>query len=227
MKFAYKVFHLDKDIERIQWREDADKYLNPFCTEFDTPTIHISNKLDLDYFKINNPSFNIDPYGYNLHNEQGWKWGEIGIWASNWLAWNKFLDSEYDNLILMEDDITIYPQFEELLYKYIEQLPVDWEILHLFVPGDQHNKYEVSLDVSEDLCKVYQDWSCLCYVINKKGAKRLIETSAENIRLPLDWHMFRQTSKFKIFTLKPFSEYGCTLTESESTFQNKQSRAVI
>lgn len=227
MKFTHKIFHLDKDTDRNFGYQKANDALKYFSSEFNSPTIEISCREDFEDFINKNLDFNVDKNGYNLHNQQGWKWGELGIWASNWLAWNKFLQSDYDYLILMEDDILIYPSFRELLEEYMQQLPNNWEIFHYFVPADQHGKYNVRLDVSADLCRCYQDWSCLCYIINKDGAKKLIETSAQGITLPLDWHMFRQTYKFNMYTIKPFSEYGCTLESLDSTFQNKEDRKVI
>ena len=174
-----------------------------------------------------NPYFNVDPLGYNLDNIQGWKFGEVGIWASNWKAWNLFMESDYDYLILLEDDIKIYDSFMELLSKYISELPEDWDAFHFFSPADQHYKYSNTMDVSENTCHAYQDWSCACYIVSKKGAQQMIDLSNRGIRLPLDWFMFRQQNLLKVYTVKPGASSGCITVEVESTFQEEQKREVL
>jgi GR25 family glycosyltransferase involved in LPS biosynthesis len=227
MKFAYKLFHLPKDHSRNKLVETAHSSLLSQAKYFDAPTIKISSiKEYLDFYK-ENPDFNVDPLGYNLDNIQGWKFGEVGIWASNWKAWKLFIESDYDYLILLEDDIKIYDSFMELLSKYISELPEDWDAFHFFSPADQHYKYSSTMDVSENTCHAYQDWSCACYIVSKKGAQRMIDLSSRGIRLPLDWFMFRQQNLLKVYTVKPGAASGCITVEVESTFQEEQKREVL
>lgn len=224
---AHKVFHIESDLGRSEHVNKINDYLSEYSSELDTPTIKISNDKSYQKFCKSNPLFNVNPIGYNLDNEQGWRYGEIGIWASNWTAWHNFLNSDKDYLILMEDDIIYTDKFIELLDKYTDQLPDGWDIFHFFSPADQFHKYNSIHNLPDkDVCSAYQDWSCLCYVITKEGARKLIETSSE-IRLPLDWHMFRQTHLFNIYTVKPTSEFACDILKTESTFQTKQKRSII
>jgi GR25 family glycosyltransferase involved in LPS biosynthesis len=227
MSIAYKIFHLEKDTSRANLVKYAEEYLSQYYTKFDTETIQISNIDDYKDFISKYPNFKIDPQGYNLNNQQGWRWGEIGILASNWLAWNKFQESDFDVLMLMEDDIIIYDHFDNTLNNYISELPESWDIFHFYVPLDQYNKYNLGLDHGKHVCRAYQDWSCLCYLISKSGIKKLVDSFNDPVSLPLDWHMFRQMEKFNIYTIKPDAEYGCTLAEMNSTFQLTQDRNII
>lgn len=227
MKFIYKVFHIDGDETRDNAVDLINNYMSLHAKNLDTPTIKISNKEEYDLFLKSNPEFMPDPYGYSLNGEQGWRFGEIGIWASNWTAWNNFLKSDSDYLILMEDDITYTDNFIEIIKKYIKQLPDSWEIFHPFSPADQFGKYNDRYDFgAEDLCKAYQDWSCLCYIITKDAARKMLKYS-DAFNLPLDWYMFRQQNIFNVYTVKPTSEFPCTLLPTESTFQTKQKREII
>jgi len=227
MKFAHKVFHLDGDPLRDAAVNSINEYLSLYSDLLITPTIKISNQEQYDSFIHANPRFIPDPYGYSLHGEQGWRFGEIGIWASNWTAWNNFLKSDADYLILMEDDITYSIDFMEIIINYMQQLPEGWEIFHAFSPADQFHKYSDWHNLgADDICIAYQDWSCLCYIITRDAAKKMIANS-NMFELPLDWYMFRQHHLFKTYTIKPTSEFPCTLLASESTFQNKQKREII
>lgn len=227
MKFLHKVFHIEKETGRYDLVKNINNYLSDYSSELDTPTIKISSKEEYLEFINNNTDFNVDPYGYSLSGEQGWRFGELGIWASNRTAWKNFLETDSEYLILMEDDIIYNKSFINILKDSISQMPTAWDILHLFAPEDQYYKYNDSHNFgANDICYVYQDWSCLCYIITRRGAEKLIETSSL-ITLPLDWHMFRQKHLFDIFTLKPESSVACALFPTESTFQTTQSREII
>jgi GR25 family glycosyltransferase involved in LPS biosynthesis len=227
MKFTHKVFHLEGDESRDYYVNSINEYLSSYSKLLVTPTIRISNQEHYDAFLQSNPDFIPDPYGYSLNGEQGWRFGEIGIWASNWTAWNNFLKSDADYLILMEDDITYSSIFMEIIINYMAQLPEGWDIFHAFSPADQFGKYTGSHDFgADDVCIAYQDWSCLCYIITKNAARKMIDHS-NMFNLPLDWYMFRQNHLFKTYTVKPTSEFPCTLLATESTFQTKQKREII
>jgi GR25 family glycosyltransferase involved in LPS biosynthesis len=227
MNFTHKVFHIEGSPERDAAVNDINLYLSHYSTPLDTPTIKISSQEEYDSFTSLNSGFIPDPYGYSLHGEQGWRYGEIGIWASNWTAWNNFLKSDSDYLILMEDDISYSDNFMETITSYINQLPEGWEIFHAFSPADQFGKHRGSNDLGQpDVCTAYQDWSCLCYIVTKDAARKMIDNSVM-FNLPLDWYMFRQQHLFKVYTIKPSSYFPCTLLNTESTFQTKQKREII
>lgn len=227
MNFTHKVFHLNKDLSRQKFVDKINIYLSDYSEELQSPTIEISNNDQYLEFIKNNPDFNLNPIGYNLHNQQGWRYGEVGIWASNWTAWKNFLSTDKDLLILMEDDIGHDESFMEYLTKYIQEIPQDWEIFFYYCPADQFPKFNAQLSVSENTSVIYQDWSCACYIISRAGAEKLLKTSSEGISLPLDWHVFRQRNKFKAFTIKPNSKIGCYLNSTDSTFQSTQERKVL
>lgn len=227
MKFSYKIFHVDSDSERDSLVKVANLYLSKFGNELDTPTIHIRSEEDLASFYKENNDFIIDPNGYSLDGQQGWKLGELGIWASNYTAWKNFLKTDFDYLILMEDDIIINDNFFPLLEKYINEINVDWDYFSFFVPADQKHKYNSGLAISENVSYSYSDWSCLCYVLTRKGAATALENMKPAVGLPLDWYFYRQKYKMSVLSVKPDSEKGCTLAKLESTFQTKHERKII
>ena len=228
MKLSHKIFHLERDIDRQEYVDLANHSISLYSSELNTETISISSMSDYLSFKEKYPNFNLNPQGYSLDGIEGWKFGEIGIWASNWLAWNNFLNTDCDYLILMEDDIVLGPDFKYLLVDCINELPEDWDALHMFAPADQFHKYSIQLhDIGKkNICKAYQDWSCLCYIVNKKSAQKMIEKS-NMTNLPLDWYMFRQQDIFNVYSIKPKEQLPCTLAELSSTFQNSQERRII
>lgn len=224
MNIAYKLFHLPRDHDRNKLVENVHSNLLKKIKILDTDTIKISSNDEYIKFKENHPDFNIDLNGYNLDNKQGWRYGEVGILASNWLAWKNFINSEYDYLILMEDDIVLYDNFLENVETYLKELSIDFDAFHVFYPESEKHKYNSRLDISENICSSYQDWSCACYIINKTGAKKMLEIASIGISLPLDWFMFRQKNLLNIYTVKPTLDRICTLVNIKSTFQTKEDR---
>jgi len=224
MNIAYKIFHLPRDYDRNKLVENVHSNLLKNIKILDTDTIKISSYDEYVSFKNQNLDFNIDFNGYNLENRQGWRYGEVGIWASNWLAWKNFIDSDYDYLILMEDDIVLYENFLIELEKYMKQLPKGFDAFHAFCPADQNHKYNASLDVSDELCSSYQDWSAACYIVSRTGAQKMIHFASNGINLPLDWFMFRQKNLLEVFTLKPDAKRICDILPIQSTFQTKEDR---
>jgi GR25 family glycosyltransferase involved in LPS biosynthesis len=227
MNIAYKLFHLPRDHARNKAVENVHSYLLKNIKILNSDTIKISSYSDYIKFVEENPDFNVDPTGYNLDNKQGWRYGEVGIWASNWLAWKSFIESEYDYLILMEDDIVLYENFLPELERYMKQLPENFDAFHAFCPSDQNHKYDISMDFSDEVCSSYQDWSAACYVVSRSGAQKMIYFASRGIRLPLDWFMFRQKNLLSVYTLKPEAKRICDILTIDSTFQTKEDRKII
>lgn len=226
MNFTHKVFHLDKDHQRLDLFNSMNSYMQEYSEELDTPTISISNNIDLECFYEDNPLVKFDKGGYEFNNEVGWRYGELGIWASNITAYINFLKTDKDYLILMEDDIEYFPGFFENLLKYMSQLNSDWDLFFYYAPGNT-NTGEFYPE-EDDVCKAYQDWSCLCYVINRKAAEKIInDVNTNSISLPIDYYFFRQPEKYNCYTVKPTSKLYCKISGLESTFQTKQQRKVL
>jgi len=226
MLLTHKVFHLKDAVEREQYATNINNYLQNHSKELVMDAVRISNDEELSKFIKDNPDFNLDPNGYNLDNIQGWRYGEIGVWASNFLAWKEFLTTQSDSVILMEDDILFEENFIPLLKEYISELPENWDAFFFAVPPGQFHKYNSGLDVGTNICRVYQDHWMLCYVISRKGAEKAIQTVAGGVRLPLDWFFFRQNHIFNSYAIKPQTRTAVSGSPTETTFQT-QSRKIM
>jgi len=230
MKFAHKVFHLDKDVEREHFCESMNNYIGRYSSELDTPTIEISSGNDLENFYAG-CNVRFTDTGYELNNRTGWRFGELGLWASNIKAYTKFLETDADFLILMEDDIEYFAGFYENLVRYMSQLPEDWDVFFYFTPDN--NNFDLSYSPSAadpdriDVCKAYQDWSTLCYVINRGTAKKILDDISDPIGFPLDRYFFKQPEKYVSYTVKTTSKQYCRIARVRSTFQHKQKREAL
>lgn len=219
MKLCYNIFHIDGLGESSSLRKDlSNRVIARLLGNIDrlnTKAVLINNQESYEKFK--KEVFDLKP-----HFE--FKFGEMGVWASNVLALLNFIESDYDAIMLMEDDIDIAPNFYPLLMEYISSLPDDWDVFSYFVHKNQFGRYN-EISNNSKIVKAYQDWSMLCWIITKDCAKKIIEDiSINGINMPIDWYIFRQPDKFNSYTLSPVAERGCELYETSSTFQQIDER---
>lgn len=219
MKICYNIFHIeglgDSSGLRKKLSDKVVLALDGKVDRLNTNPVLINSQELYDDF-INNV--------FNLKPKIKFKLGEVGVWASNIVAINKFIESEYDVLMLMEDDIEINSNFYELLSEYLQSIPEDWDIFSYFVHPNQFPRYNYS-NGKDELVLAYQDWSMLCWLLTKSAAKKIIDDVDQNgIDMPIDWYIFRQPEKFKAYSLSPTARRGCELYETTSTFQQIEDR---
>jgi len=139
--------------------------------------------------------------------------GVVGVWASTYLAYKKFLESDKNLLIIFEDDIVISKNFKGIAEMYLNQLIPLWDFFSFFVPDDSlfaYNESEHDLG-EENICKSYQQWSCASYAVSRRGAEKAIaDVKSRGINCPVDWYIFNfrmkqeeNQMKFNTFTVKP------------------------
>jgi GR25 family glycosyltransferase involved in LPS biosynthesis len=229
MKFVYNIFHLDESTHRQKDYENLNTYLSKYFDKLDTPTISISCQEEVDSFLSENPDFKLSGQGTSdMTGTQGWMFGEIGIWASNYFAWKNFLATDADYLILCEDDLVALDKLKDILDIYMAELPEDWDMFTAYVPPAQYGKHNASHEIgAETISKTYQDWSLAFYVINRKSAEKLLQSVYEGVVYPPDWHFFKQPEKFNTYSPKPTEAGLCYLAGTDSTYQLRDTRQTI
>ena len=222
-KACFTIFHVEENTPLMNKRNilverAKEKLLNSFSI-FETPTIIMKDVEDVKNF-YKTSDIKIDPKGFNGN---GWKPGELGIWASNLTAWQNFVDSDYEYIILMEDDIVLQKDFNTKLINYIDELPENWDIFTAFIPRTgniRYNKNNKDLFIgSKNICKVYQSWSCLCYVVSKDGAKKLLEEVKKPVSSPLDHYLFYHNN-LNAYTMRLEKGNICEIYPTSSTVQS-------
>lgn len=222
---CFKIFHNEEDTPLMEKRniltQRATIQLEKDFDNFDTPTIMMKNTDDIKSF-YKNAQIKVDPKGWL---GEGWKPGELGIWASNYTAWKNFSESTYDHIILMEDDIQLSKDFSQKLYEYIDELPEDWDVFTVYVPPTGNIRYKKDgkhLDIGKkNVCKVYQSWSCLCYVVSKSGAKKLLEMVKTPVSRPIDHYLF-YNEEIDVYAIKYNRANICNIYSTTSTVQHTQ-----
>lgn len=228
INLCFTVFHLPTEINstRVKCVEIMRNIL-PYAQLLNTTT-SIKTIEEIKTFLTNNPDFKLDPEGYDpiygrnlpIYNKEkaqplGWFPEEIGIWASNYLTYKSFLETDYEYCLIMEDDLRIESDFPELLEKYMQELPKSWDLFYMFSPSPLY----FGESISENLCKPYTMWSNACYLVSRQGAEKILNSvKNDGVHLPLDWYLLKQLNKFDIYTVKSGYPKGCYLKDVQSTY---------
>lgn len=220
---VFNIFHVDGDTDSLKKRSilvqrATDKLLDNF-DKIETPTIIIKNEEDVKNF-FNGEDIKIDPLGWE---KRGWRFGELGIWASNYSAWKKFAKSGREMLMLMEDDIVLDKEFNQKLSGYISELPDDWDFFTVYIPSYGNSRAKTQkklLDVGkQNITKVYQSWSCLCYIVSKSGVEKLLKQVQEPVNGPIDHWLF-YNEKLNGYSIKYGLNNICDIYDMDSTIQS-------
>lgn len=222
---CFTIFHAEENTKEMKDRNVLVKKAKIQLAEnfdyLETPTFIIKSQEDVKQF-YSRANMKVHPLG---HFKTGWKPGELGIWASNYTAWKNFLKTDYDYVVLMEDDIVLSQDFNSKLVEYMSELPDNWDIFTVYIPEFGNVRYEKRkedlLIGKENICKVYQSWSCLCYVVSRRGAERLIKEVRKTVKSPIDHYLFYHRG-LNSFAIKMEKGNICSLYETKSTVQESQ-----
>lgn len=205
MNLAYQIFN----IPGINEERDRNKSL-------------IESSLELP--KLSSPTMTSqDPCPFYF--SKMFKPGEVGLWHSTVLALREFAVSDYDALLILEDDILLDPDFLYYSKLYLERLPMFWDFFYQYVhPWQGDNNYNDSYEIGDTrICRSYQVWSNACFWVSKKGAERLLEAVAQRpIDEAVDWYILKRgmTREWDVYTLKPNVAMFCNIGGFITTIQD-------
>ena len=213
---TYQILHINTGNEaRDYCALQMDSILSRSYEPLNAETIYLKTFADMDKFIEANPLFKVN---YQEPMVEGGgpfppTSGLIGIWASNYTAYKKFLETDKDVLFIFEDDALISQNFAYVVEQQMQFLPSDWDVFTVFVPDDCLKWYNSDYDVpgNEIICRTYQDWSCAGYAITRYGAQKAVNDIETNgISDPIDWFIFnagfsrgQQKVYFNTYSVKP------------------------
>jgi len=212
---CFEVFHIDTGNRlRNKSYEGILKSMS-FLPRLGSPTIYLNTADKAEAFVNQTPKFKVNTVTDFCKPGETFppSSGVVGVWASTYLAYKKFLESDKDVLIIFEDDIVISKNFKVIAKMYMNELMPIWDFFSLFVPDDSLFAYnESEHDLNEKyICKSYQQWSCAGYAISRRGAEKTIaDVEFKGINCPIDWYIFNfrikqeeNQIKFNTYTVKP------------------------
>jgi glycosyl transferase family 25 len=197
MKIIIFVMNPDKYYERrVALTELLEK--TPFQFEF----IAINDDVELTDKAIatnHDSKRTIDSFGRDFSR------GELASTLNHLLSYKKFLESENDLAIIMEDDADfIIDEFIfviKWLIKIIDQRKPE---VYLLTPVISYLKNNVK-DLNEDykIVKVIQSWDSSGYIINREAAMKMIKANSRSWFIADDWVRYKRHAKVDIYSVIP------------------------
>lgn len=204
MELVYELFHIDG--------------ISP---ERDNAATKITQSLDLP--RLGSPTLRVGET--NLLFNREFKPGEQGLWGSTAVALTFFLNSDYDALLILEDDVELHSDFVKAAQAYLSKLPEGWDTFYQYVHWwQQQNRYTNEYDIGDDfICKAYQVWGNGCFFVSHQGASKILnEINSKGIDEPTDWFILKRGLEgvYNNFTLKPDINNYCHLLGFDTTIQS-------
>ena len=203
LKYRTFVINMDKDVER--YNKIASYYHNSDLSELPLerysavvgknvePTDWLTDDAINDFKQVLNN-------GYRTHHYQ-LTYGGIGCFLSHYNLAKQLLSEKknVDAYIVFEDDTAIPRNLLSHIEKNISELPEDWDYL-LFYTIRANGEPSTN-----KLNKLKSFWGLNGYIINKKGARKLVEeTNTNKIDGQIDSYLSRmiQQKKMNVYATK-------------------------
>lgn len=192
-KVCYQIHHLA--LNRTNTVSANRTILDQNIDDLNLKTVYINNKNSLDE-ALSEVDFNL-----NVNETMGkLKYQEIGLWYSNFKALKNFISTDYDYIILIEDDVQIDNNFYSLLNNYFPQIPSDMDCFVVFNPKNifYNSGYENLNNPAQyytefnDIWIAHQTWSTGALMFNKSGAQKVLNYINNGIGLKYDEFIFGQ-----------------------------------
>ncbi|MCH9739329.1 MAG: glycosyltransferase family 25 protein [Epsilonproteobacteria bacterium] len=180
------VINLKKDVQK---RKNMEKVLQGLNLEFEF--------IDAVYGKdLSNAEIN-SVYDENLaieYNGRPMSKAEIGCMLSHLSIYKKVLEDNIQNTLILEDDVQIDGKILDV-FNNIKSFPKDWECVLLSYYKETYYKKKYCINYSSrnkisDNLKVGRFISPMIsgagYIINKAGARTLLNATGERIKKPID-----------------------------------------
>jgi GR25 family glycosyltransferase involved in LPS biosynthesis len=232
MTKCFQIFHIDNDAcgPRHRNMDQLVKGIENHFANLRMPTIAPSTLLEAEQLSERlNLKFEHTQEDRKT-GKTGFMKGEIGVWLSTILTLREFLKTDFEMLLILEDDVCLERDGINIINEYIQYLPKSFDFFFLYTPENQYPIYgrkkhiksylrkKYFFDDPDKMTTVYQHWSCAAYLVSRKGAKKFLKSIDREISLPVDWHILR--GKFRSFSFKPEGPKPFRLIEMTSTIQN-------
>ena len=187
----------EKNFER---REVLTKLLRKMPFQFQFMSINDDIELTSSAIAKNHDSNkSIDALGRDLSR------GELASTLNHLLCYKRFLNSENDVSIILEDDADFntdeFSHVIKLLTKIIDERRPQ---VYLLTPVISYlNKNSINLSTDYKVVEVVQSWDSSGYITNRKAALKMINANTKAWFIADDWVRYKRHANIDVFSVIP------------------------
>jgi len=219
MKIIIFVMNPDKYLDRRLALTELLKK-TPFQFKF----IAINDELELApsaIAKNHDSKRTVDSFGRDFSR------GELASTLNHLLSYSKFLDSENDLAIIMEDDAHfIVDEFIFVIEHLIKIIDIRKPQVYLLTPVISYlNSNSKNLGDDYKLVEVIQSWDSSGYIITREAAKKMIKANSKSWFIADDWVRYKRHANVDIYNVIP-SIIKQNLDIFESNLMDSRNKAI-
>jgi GR25 family glycosyltransferase involved in LPS biosynthesis len=111
-------------------------------------------------------------------------------------------DKKAEGTLILEDDVTIPPDFNDRFQKVVKELPKDWDILYLDKVNPKANKVTEHVHKFEKQMTTANNWGNWAYIVRHKSLKKILAL-LEFMIDPVDIQLHKFADKLNIYLAVP------------------------
>lgn len=132
----------------------------------------------------NNPT-ELNFKGFLDHRNESISAGELGIWCSMKRIWKDALNKDYNNIIILEDDIILKNDFQNKLNNFTNSLPKDFDLAYLGVTIKNNKKSIVKINnYVNGFTKKAKGWGAYAILYSSNAIHKLM--AIDEYTYPID-----------------------------------------
>lgn len=191
------IIHRKKDIEREKYIYELNKLFKNINVVDGISYDENENIMNLTSYCLYRNHIVNELYEMNKHSH--FTMGAIGLVLSNILVLNYAISNNLKNILIFEDDVLINKKAEELLFKYLNNIPKNTQILLLGCKQRNNVKLEY---VNDYFYKENYSWGTHSYGILENSLND-VKNKYDKLNCSLDYYrndkIIRYVSKENIF----------------------------
>jgi hypothetical protein len=228
LRICFGVFHIENDTceKRHTLKDHLIFNIGSTWSNLEIDTYHFKSMMEAQKLALDfGLSFSHVEKGKRL-TQNGFVHGEMGLWIGIIAAVKKFLESDFDILILFEDDIALNDEAIEVSNRYLLNPPRRFEVFALYTPEGQFHIYGRKRhiwsfirkrlhDNLQSPTRIYQDHCTAAIAISRQGGEKLLASIETGINMRVDRHLF--SNKFRAYSFKPNGPKPFSMADLDST----------
>jgi collagen beta-1,O-galactosyltransferase len=205
------IINLERDYERKQKLELQLQKENITSYEFINAVDGQNDDLQKYNFQVI-PDW-IEPYSSKIMTK-----GEIGCSLSHYLIWERIMKEEWNQVLILEDDVVLCPHFSQILEQKKEEInQIQYDLLYIGRRPSLNEQTEQK--ISDSIVIPKYSYGAHAYILSLSGAQKLINANYLQNLLPVDEflpilydpeyphkqyiHYFNQSPRLNTYSLKP------------------------
>lgn len=187
---------MDAYVINMQCSIDRRKHMEKILSRIENINYEFVEAVDGSLLTAEEVSELFDVKKFEHHYNRSVCAGEIGCTLSHQKCYQKMLDENLESILILEDDIEPYHDFEKIIEKLINWINVPQARIILLTSLFYYlPQKKIKLDNEHQLINVYYANRSSAYLVNRAAAKKLL--CKKPFFVADDWAYFKNEIEFK------------------------------